>query len=303
MKLYADLVILTNFIFDLLLLLLTARIRKIQVKKIRFILASLLGAFYSIFLLFPELTLGYTLMAKLLFSAFMIWIAFGRMGIWSFIQSLLTFYGVSIFMGGGIFALQYLSQQSVMVSGGMAFSYGKPGFLFIVVSFFVLWWFAEKAYKSLKVTRQKETQYVKTHIKIHGASLSCTGFIDTGNQLYDPISRTPVTITELSLWKDCLPPSLYQWISTNNTLTTPPTDVPAEWVGRIRLIPYRTVSSPNSVLVALRPDQVVFEKDGIEYCPDKMFIGLHTGTLASDGSYQAVVHSCVLQGYSNEIAS
>lgn len=303
MQVYADLVIITNFIFDLLLLILTARIRNVQVKKMRFILASLLGAFYSIFLLYPELSLGYTLLSKLLFSAFMIWIAFGKMGMWAFIQSFLTFYGVSIFMGGGIFALQYLSQQSVTVSGGIAFSYGKPSYLFIAVSFFILWWFAEKGYKSLKVTRQKETQYVKTHIEIHGATLSCTGFIDTGNQLYDALSRTPVTITELSLWKETLPLSLYEWISTNDTLTTPPSDVPAEWVGRIRLIPYRTVSSQSSFLVALRPDKVSFEKDGIEYCPEKMLIGLRTGSLASDGSYQAVVHSCVLQGYSNEIAS
>lgn len=294
MKVYADLVFLTNFTFDLLLLLLTAKIRKVQTKRLRIGAASALGACYSVLIWFPDLSPGYSAVSKVLFSLFMVYLAFGRMGMWAFIQTLFTFYGVSIFMGGGIFALEYLFNPPVVVSGGIAFSQGKPGFLFISVSFLLLWWIAGKAYASLKVSRQKETQYVKTQIEVQGTILSCTGFIDTGNQLYDAMSRSPVTITELSLWEEHLPSSLLQWVSSANALTSIPSDLPVEWMGRIRLIPYRTVSSESNFLVAIRPDTVHFEKDGKVFTPEKMLIGLRTGTLASDGSYQAVVHSSVL---------
>lgn len=297
MKVYADLVWITNFIFDLLLLLLTARIRKTPIRRIRLSLASFLGALYSVFIWFPELSPGYSAFSKLVFLVGMVFIAFGKMGIWAFIQTVLTFFGVSIFLGGGIFALEYFFNQQVSVSGGIAFTEGKPGFLFISISFLILWWLAGKAYGSLKSNRQKEIQYVKTIIEINGKTLTCTGFIDTGNQLYEGISRTPVTITELSLWEDFLPIPLSQWASSTDILTFNPVDLPLEWAGRIRLVPYRTVSSQSNFLVAIRPDKVTFEQEGKIYCPEKMLIGLRTGTLASDGSYQAVVHSSVLQGY------
>src|SRR5690606_15118086 len=49
-------------------------------------------------------------------------------------------------------------------------------------------------------------------VNIGGREYRCTGLVDTGNRLYDPLTRTPVMVLEAAVWRAELPPSWLEHI-------------------------------------------------------------------------------------------
>ncbi|WP_047151561.1 sigma-E processing peptidase SpoIIGA [Aneurinibacillus tyrosinisolvens] len=303
MTIYADVVFLMNFLIDYGLLLLTGRICRQPLYKMRLFLSSFLGAAYTLFLFFPPLSFAYTFLSKCLFSCAMILIAFRWVRIRHFFQLLLVFYAVSLFIAGGLFAVHYLMQDKTEIINGIlttthasSMPVSGPTLLLLLIGFPLFWWLARFGYFSMKANRQTDVQYVQVEVEVNGCSITCTGFIDTGNQLYDPISRTPVTIMDMNLWKEVLPPSFPDEQKIEQSILEGEIyALEGGWTERVRLIPYKTVSSQMSIMLAIRPDKVCILAGEKKYETSKMLIGLRTGMVSSDGSYQAIVHPRALE--------
>lgn len=294
---YADIVFLTNAVMDYMLLFLTGSICRQPLRKRRLVLASVFGAAYTVFLFFPSLSFAFTLLAKLVFSCFMIMLAFPWTRIWNLIRLLGTFYAVSFFIGGGLLAAHaLLGNRSEVINGIVVTHTGAvaehPTFWFVLVGFPLLWWCARQGYYSLRASRQIDAQYVRLEVDIFGHTIACRGFIDTGNQLSDPMTRMPVTIMEADVWKEILPFELYCQVKEAMSISFTD-DLPESehrWLARMRVIPYRTVSTQAGFLLAIRPDAVRIHVKERTYAPKRMLIGLRAAQLSADGSYQAVVH-------------
>lgn len=300
---YADVVFLINAVIDYMLLLLTGHICRQPLRKRRLILASAVGATYTVFLFFPSLSFAFTLLAKLFFSCFMIVLAFPWTRIWNLIRLLGVFYAVSFFIGGGLLAAHtLLGDRSEVVNGIVVTHTGasaaSPTLLFLLIGFPLIWWCTRQGYYSLRANRQVDVQYVRVEVDIFGQTVACRGFIDTGNQLSDPITRIPVTIMEISVWEEILPVVLLNEVKEGMLNGAYAFDFPEcehQWLERMRFIPYRTVSTQAGFLVAIRPDKVRIYTGEHTYSPKRMLIGLRAAELSADGSYQAVVHPKALE--------
>ncbi|GEN32729.1 sporulation sigma-E factor-processing peptidase [Aneurinibacillus danicus] len=296
MTMYADIVFLTNAVIDYMLLFLTGHICRQPLRKRRLLFASLVGATYTVFLFFPPLSFAFTFLAKLLFSCLMIMLAFRWTKMWGFVRLLATFYAVSFFIGGGLMAAHaMLEEKSEVVDGIVVTHTGASGppltLWFLIIGFSLLWWGVRYGYYSVKASRQVDVQYVQLEVDIFGHTIACRGFIDTGNQLFDPLTRIPVTVMEAEVWKGILPERLLQRLEEE--ITAFELDMPEEesrWLERLRFIPYRTVSSQTGFLVAIRPDEVRVYANDKTYCINRMLIGLRAVRLSADRSYQAIVH-------------
>ncbi|WCK56842.1 sigma-E processing peptidase SpoIIGA [Aneurinibacillus sp. Ricciae_BoGa-3] len=293
---YADVIFVVNFIIDFMLLAATAYFCRVSLRRRRTALASTCGALYTLFLFFPPLSFAYTLFWKFIFSCLMILISFGRMQPRKFIRVLVSFYCISFFIGGGLFAIHYLFQQQNVILNGIAATrtgaglpVSGPSLLLIAAGFPLLWWLSKKGYKGLEACRQQDVQHVDVLVTIGEKNVRCVGFIDTGNQLHDPLTRTPVSIMELSLWENVLPDNLLEAVRKGTGFDTDLSAIDEQWLPRIRLIPYRTVSAQMSFLLAIRPDAVTIQTNGEAY-EGKMYIGLRAESLSSAGSYQAIIH-------------
>lgn len=301
MTMYADVVFLTNAIIDYMLLYITGHICRQPLRKRRLLLASLVGAAYTVFLFFPPLSFAFTFLAKFLFSCFMLLLAFRWTRIWNHLRLLGVFYAVSFFIGGGLLGIHLmLKEKSEIVNGIVVTHTGSSGtdptLWFIVIGFPLLWWCTRRSYYSLKANRQADMQHVRLEVDVFGHTISCQGFIDTGNRLYDPLSRTPVTVMEAQIWEGILPKELMQQL--DGDMQVDELNIPEEescWLERMRFIPYRTVSSQSSFLVAIRPDEVRIYTDDKAYRLTRMLIGLRTVRLTADGSYQAIVHPSAIE--------
>jgi stage II sporulation protein GA (sporulation sigma-E factor processing peptidase) len=300
---YADLIFLTNLLIDGAILVVTARILAVRAKMWRIAAAAALGAAYVVLMIVPSLSFLFTFLIKCLFSVIMALIAFGYGRPRRFLRVLGMFYAVNCAVAGGIFALHFVLQSSgevlngIMVTrtGGLAFQVQIP-FLFIALVFVPLLLLAKSAFNLVK-RRGQITQFLaKVRIRIDDHESECTGLIDTGNQLYDPLTKTPVMVVEASHWEHVFPEKWMRKIrqSEVDQLVAAIGTEPFIWQDRLRLIPYRGVNRGTQFMLALKPDKVVIVHNETEIVNEKVLVGLDGGKLCADGTYQAIVHPMMI---------
>lgn len=302
MTIYLDVILMYNFFIDWILLWSTAYILKVKPKSYRLVIGACVGASYTMVLFFPSISGFYTFFSKLILSICMILIVFGFHRLYVFIKRLLAFYLVAFVLGGGLLGAHYFLQSDSEVLSGIVFTQsgglGTPiTWGFLALCFPLIWWLSSKGLHQLKETNRKTALYVEIEVIINGQSICCKGLIDTGNQLYEPITRIPVTIIDLDCFQDYIPNALYLSVKQQEDYSTSSSFLELEdkWLQRIRMIPYRSVSRGMDLLLALRPDCIKVHTNGFIYETKRALIGLNPVSLSSDGSYQAIVHPALTQ--------
>lgn len=98
----------------------------------------------------------------------------------------------------------------------------------------------------------------KVEVCIDEVVISCTGLLDTGNQLTDPLSRMPVIVMEVSLWQDMLPASWKGRFKDEapDNLILELDQESFQWQDRLRLVPYRGINKGTAFMLAMKPDRV-----------------------------------------------
>ncbi|SMF07383.1 sigma-E processing peptidase SpoIIGA [Paenibacillus barengoltzii] len=302
---YIDLIFLMNLLIDASLLLVTAWMRKQKVVLWRLALSAVVGAMYVVMMFLPELSFLYTFLVKFLFSVVMLWVAFGFGSLQNYLRNMGAFYIVNFAAAGGILGVHYLLQDSGEIwsgiwysaSGGLSFSL-KIGVLFILVCFFAVLYGFKRVIDARQRQERIRSFLADLEVRVGDTAITCTGLIDTGNQLSDPLSRLPVTVMEAVLWEQVLPPSYRGKLAderADNLILqlTEAGDFP--WPERLRLVPYRGINKGTQFMLALKPDEVTVRLDGKEYRSSRVLIGLDGGRLSTEGTYQAIVHPALVE--------
>lgn len=304
MIVYADLIFLLNFLMDAAMLIVTAKTRKISFKWWRIVGSSFLGASYVVIMFLPVPLFLFTFSVKCMFCIGMIMTAFGFGSLQNLLRNLGTFLLVNFAVAGGMFGIHYVLASSSEVMKGIVFTQsGVAMFQFQIGSVLfvllllipLLWWFRTV----LQSTKQREvlTSYVaEVTIHVGDYTASCKGLIDTGNQLYDPLTRTPVMVMEVSEWGDVLPVEWLQRIRSADVdqIISGLGVEEFVWQDRLRLVPYRGVNRNTQFMLAIKPDKVVITHNSTQIEASKVLIGLDGGKLCSDGSYQAIIHPALI---------
>ncbi|RKD24678.1 sigma-E processing peptidase SpoIIGA [Ammoniphilus oxalaticus] len=301
MTVYLDIILIYNFLIDWLLLWSTAYILKLKPKVYRLVLGACLGASYTMVLFFPVMSGFYTFLSKLLLSMCMILTVFGFHRLYVFFQRWLVFYLVAFVLGGGLLAIHFfLQSESEVISGIVVTQSSGVGtpitWGFIALCFPLVWWLSGRGIKQMRESNRKAVYYGDVEVMIDGAAIRCKGLIDTGNQLYEPITRIPVTIIDLICFQDHLPSPLFESIKQREDLSSSSSFMQLEdvWLQRIRMIPFRSVSRGMDLLLAIRPDSIRIETTEGYYETSRVLIGLNPTSLSSDGSYQAIIHPALV---------
>ncbi|WP_042159825.1 sigma-E processing peptidase SpoIIGA [Paenibacillus gorillae] len=304
MAVYVDVMFLRELLVDGSLLLTTAWVRHMRASSWRVLSASAIGACYVVMMLYPQLSVLFTLLVKVSVSLLMVWVAFGFVSLQHFLRNIAAFYTVNFVAAGAIIGIHYLLMQGSgevwrtvnFIKGGMQVEL-KMGFIYLLAAFCI----GLYIYRTV-LTQRRERELVQTHLAevticIDELEQRCIGLVDTGNQLYDPLTRTPVMVVEASLWSEQLPPSWLQCIREEQVdrLVAGLGGEPFEWQDRLRLVPYRGVNRGSQFMLALKPDFVRIEREGQVFVNRKVFVGLDGGKLTADSAYQAIIHPTLVQ--------
>lgn len=261
----------------------------------RILLGGLLGSLLILLAITPVSTWASHPLTKVVFSVLMVLIAFGYKRMSTYISTLFTFYFSTFLMGGILIGVHFfltfnLELKSIVILESIR-GYGDPiSWLFIMGAFPVAWYFSKKRLDGLTMTNIQYDVLYDVSIKINGILIELKGLIDSGNQLYDPISRKPVIIVSVVPIKDEVPDEILLVADENNDLFTATAQLPVEWSDLMRLIPAKTLGNNNQLLCAFKPEFIsVKDPNGREAQKDALLV-FTTQKLSSDDAFQCILH-------------
>lgn len=247
MEMYIDLFFIFNVIMDYIIIMSTNILLKRRTNHIRMILSSLIGGISSL-VLFTSLN---KIVIEIVSIVIMVLISFGYKGIRYLINNILYMYILSTLLGGIIYLF------NIKVSNSMFLTY----LIIIVISIEIMLLYI----KENKKMRSIYNNYYKVDIYFKDREkLSLIGFVDTGNNLYDPYKKRPVIIVHNKYIKE----------------------------DKYILVPYHTING-NGLLKCIKPDIIFI--DGIGY-KGNVLIGFSDSFNFGDG-VDVILHKDIMKGW------
>lgn len=299
MTIYLDVIWLLNFLFDSLLIFLTGFILKRRTKKWRVFLSGFFGSLIIFAPFTPFEFIMNSAFFKIFISIIMVTIAFGFKRLKYFAANISVFYLVTFATGGAMIGVHYLMKFDYDFANAFFLTYikgfGDPiSWIFVILGFPVLWYFSKNTFDLFENVKIQTDQLIDVKIDIFNHSVRLRGLVDSGNQLYDPITKRPVMIVSLEKITGILPGELVPMFSNVNRLWSDKIEIPTEWADRLSVVPYRVVGQDHQLIVTFRPDKVeLFQNEEILQT-GKVLIGLVDQKLSSDDTFDCIVHPKIL---------
>lgn len=189
MKIYVDLVLVLNFVFDTLLLLTVSYVLKRNVKSLRIILGALVGSL-STLLLYININSLELFIYKMILSILMVIISFSYRNIKYTIKNLSYLYITSIILGGFLYFLNisfsYKNEGLIFYNNGLSINF----IFLLIISPIILKLYQNQA----KELKNNYSNYYKVDIYLDDYLIKTSAYLDTGNKLVDPYLKRPVLI-------------------------------------------------------------------------------------------------------------
>lgn len=290
MTIYIDIVLIENLIMNYIILFTTAVVLKIKVNHIRLILASLLGAGYSIIAYMGIIKVYSSIILKIILSVLIIYIAFNPQNIKKMCKDLLLFYLASFVFGGAAFALIYIIKpQNILMKNGLFLgTYTlKTVMLGAIVAFCII----IGAFAIIKNKISKKDMFCEIEILINQKKIKTKAMIDTGNMLKEPITNVPVIVVEHILLYSCMPKEILNNLKEimGGDFKNIPCDIQEKYITKLKLIPFSSLGKQNGMLIGIRPEYVKVITDEQEKINKNVIIGIYEKSLTKKGEYQALI--------------
>lgn len=290
MTIYVDVVLIENLIMNYIILLATGLILKTKLKHLRLIIASLLGAVYSIVAYINFLEIYSNFFLKILLSVIIVYIAFNPQTMKKMWKSILIFYLTSFVFGGAAFALIYIIRpQDILIKNGLFLgTYPlKTVILAAIVAFIVI----ITAFTIVKTKVTKKDMFCNIEIKLNGKILKTKALIDSGNMLKEPITNTPVVVIERSLLYEYLPKEILNHLDDiiGGDLEKIPEEIRNQYISRLKLIPFSSLGKQNGMLIGIKPEYLKIIKEEQEIKKENVILGIYNKSLTKKGEYRALM--------------
>jgi stage II sporulation protein GA (sporulation sigma-E factor processing peptidase) len=277
------------------ILWITSKLTKKNSSNLKLIIGSVIGALYVIVLLFPNMSILTSHFSKLLLSVIIITITFKPKEILELARLVSYFYIISFMVGGAAFALFYLTDTGSVLSNGIFLwkNTSIPMWTLVVAPIFV-YTIIRISWEYIQNKFMKETLCLPLRITSKDLTADLTALVDTGNSLFEPISRLPVIVVEFQMIKNILPTQLCDLFNKNleGDLDTLSKLNPSF---NLRVIPYTTIGNPCGIILGFKPEEIKILRGEGNYQMINAIIGIFNGKLSRDSSYGALLNPEIIQ--------
>ena len=290
MTIYLDVVIVENLIMNAIIIYATAIVLKVKIKHLRIIISSLIGAVYSVLSYISDLEIYNNLFLKVFLSVVMVYIAFIPKNVKLLLKQILIFYLTSFLFGGVAFALIYvIKPQEILMKNGLFLGMYplKTVFLGAVIATIIL----ITAFKVVKNNITKKDMMCYVVIEIDNKSTKIKAMLDTGNMLKEPISGLPVIVIENTALYELLPKEILENLEEilGGDFQKIPEDIKNTYISKLKWIPYSSLGKQNGMLIGIKADKIVVEKDDQIIEHDDVIIGIYNKSLTKKGEYRGLM--------------
>ena len=290
MTIYIDIVLIENLLMNYIILFATGIILKIEAKHIRLILASLVGAIYTIIAYVSALKIYSNIFLKFILSLMIIYIALNPKSIKKLFKYTLIFYLTSFVFGGAAFALIYIVKpQEILKNNGLVLNSNSLKVIFIsaIIAFVII----IIGFKIVKNKISSKDMFCDIKIKLNQKQIETKAMIDTGNFLKEPITNTPVIVVEHTLLYECMPKEILNHIESilGGDFSEIPENIKEEYMSRLKVIPFSSLGKQNGMLLGIKAEEVMIKKEEENKIKENIIIGIYDKSLTKRGEYRALL--------------
>lgn len=289
MVIYIDVLFIVNLVINYFILLAVSHLLARNDKKIRLLLGAVLGSVYSCMMFFPQLDFLFSAILKLVLSITIVLLAFKVRNIRVFLKLIAYFYVISMLFGGIVFAVQqFFAPPAMVVKNGVAYLDISPILLILTSAgaYVVITLFSKMLHK-----KTQTQNLIKVKITCNNNDVVLAALYDTGNDLRDAVSGSPVMIAEFRRVEKLLPPEAKEIFKTGNIVNEEVLEL-TNFKNRFRLVPYSSVGSVGGLLPAFKPDKITIDSQNNEITD--ILVAVTTKKLSTEGNFSALIGPLVI---------
>lgn len=194
MVVYADILMLVNFVVDYFLISIAAHFLNKKPRFWRLILSSAAGGVFSLYIFLPQSNFFVQSLVQILMSMALCLIAFGFGGIKSFLRSTAVLFCVNFAYSGAMIALWLIFKPHGMaINNSVVYFDISPLFLIL---FSVIGYFGVVLLRKILKKSFPNNIYCSVTVFCKEKSLTVGGIADTGNSITDVFGMSQIFITE-----------------------------------------------------------------------------------------------------------
>lgn len=291
MTIYVDVVLIENLIMNYIILFATDIILKNKSKFWRLLLASLIGAIYTVISYISNLKIYSSMILKMILSIIIVYVAFNPQNMKKMWKSLLIFYLTSLVFGGAAFALIYIvkPQETFLKNGLFLGTYSlKTILLSAIVAFLII----IAAFTVVKNKISKRDMFCNIKIKLNDKEIEAKAMLDTGNLLKEPITNIPVIVVEHTLLYECIPKQILNNIDDilGGDFSKIPDEIKQKYMTKLKFIPFSSLGKQNGMLLGIKADYVIIKNENDEEKKvNEIIIGIYNKSLTKRGEYRVLM--------------
>ncbi|QAT40117.1 sigma-E processing peptidase SpoIIGA [Clostridium sp. JN-9] len=260
MIIYLDVILFENFIVDFFLLYITLQTIKLRPVIKYLIISSTLGSLYVLTLLIPGLKVLSGFAGKLAAGFIMTFIAVRKKDFFFLLKAYCIFIIYTMLLAGICTFNSSSEFANITVGVIYNFSYKK-----LMISIMIMYLIIHRTVTFIK-DRKAMTNFIYTiDIQFNQNLKSVKAFLDTGNELREPVTNIPVIIAE------------------QNVLNGIDTDNFSKYY-----IPYKLVDGNEGNLFGVKPSSIIVHMNGINNRVDGI-IAVTSSKLSKSGDYNALL--------------
>jgi stage II sporulation protein GA (sporulation sigma-E factor processing peptidase) len=265
---YLDIFIIENLIVNFFLLYITTRTIRSDIKYKYIFFGACIGCVYGILMFYPVSKFICIFPMKLFVGIIMTIVVFRKKDILFILKSSIIFILYSMLLAGlCIFIEMNNNSYNLNSSFIINFTYKK-----LLLALMIIYIIIERIVVYVKDRKTICSLMYTIEVFLNGSQKTITAFLDTGNELKEPVTNLPVIIIEkeqISNFYICDDKKLY--------------------------IPYKVVNGYNGKLEGFRPDLVKIHIDENEVRTKEVIIALCDNRLSKVGDYNALLSRGILE--------
>lgn len=199
MEIYADVLILENSIVNFFLLTLTMKCVKHKCRIIALLCSSIIGGVYTLVLLIPQLNGFTSLPCELIVACIMLRLVYGKTSILNMIKLLAIFLMLTFTLSGVCFLFSL--KQNIYILGS-TFQIEKYSVKYIILAIMLIYISIDRFVEYIKDKLFINNYVFEVEFEVEDKKYSFKSFLDTGNELKEPVTNLPCILIEENLIRD-----------------------------------------------------------------------------------------------------
>ncbi|MDP4144661.1 MAG: sigma-E processing peptidase SpoIIGA [Bacillota bacterium] len=198
MVIYLDAILLENFIVNTFLLSITSQTIKVKTKGLNLLISSAIGTLYVITLVYPGLKMFTSSPFKISVAVIMILILFKRKEIIFNIKCTCILVLYSMMFAGMCLFIQ-MDKDITLYFGGFD---DQVTYKTLIIAMMTAYIILSRIIIYVKDRKDLSNLIYTVDIVVNNSTKKIRAFLDTGNELREPVTNLPVMVVERSVFQD-----------------------------------------------------------------------------------------------------